>query len=157
MGGDKLADVRFVEGSTELLDKVESLWKKLNKHHQTIATLFQDSISQMTFEQRRAHWLERAKSGLLRIDIALLQDSEGAVGYCVTTIDNDLGEIESIFIDESFRKLGLGGVLMERALNWLDWNDIIKKRLNVAVGNEQVLPFYQKYGFYPRAIILEQR
>jgi len=152
-----LADVRFVEGSTELLDKVESLWKKLNKHHQTIATLFQDSISQMTFEQRRAHWLERAKSGLLRIDIALLQDSEGAVGYCVTTIDNDLGEIESIFIDESFRKLGLGGVLMERALNWLDWNDIIKKRLNVAVGNEQVLPFYQKYGFYPRAIILEQR
>ena len=152
-----MADVRFVEGSTELLDKVESLWKKLNKHHQTIATLFQDSISQMTFEQRRAHWLERAKSGLLRIDIALVQDSEGAVGYCVTTIDNDLGEIESIFIDESFRKLGLGGVLMERALNWLDWNDIIKKRLNVAVGNEQVLPFYQKYGFYPRAIILEQR
>ena len=152
-----MADVQFVEGSTELLDKVDSLWKKLNKHHQTIANPFQDSFSQMTFEMRRAHWLDRAKSGLLRIDIALLEDSEGAVGYCVTSIDNDFGEIESIFIDESYRKLGLGGVLMKRALNWLDRNDVIKKRLNVAVGNEQVLPFYQKYGFYPRAIILEQR
>ena len=80
-----MADVQFVEGSTELLDKVDSLWKKLNKHHQTIANPFQDSFSQMTFEIRRAHWLERAKSGLLRVDIALhVGESKGQNGKCAT-------------------------------------------------------------------------
>jgi len=151
-----VADVHFIEGSTELLDRVGPLWKMLNKHHQTISTLFQNSISQMTFDQRRAHWLKRAEFGLLRIDIAVLEGSEEPIGYCVTTIDNDLGEIESLFIDEAYRKIGLGGVLMERALNWLEQYSITRQRINVAVGNEQVLNFYRRFGFHPRAIILEQ-
>ncbi|MDR3599358.1 MAG: hypothetical protein P4L49_02565 [Desulfosporosinus sp.] len=45
---------------------------------------------------------------------------------------------------------------MKRALNWLEPNSITKKRLNVAVGNEQALNFYRRFGFHPRAIILEQ-
>ena len=151
-----MADVHFVEGSAELLDNVGILWRKLNRHHQTISTHFRDSIALMTFEQRRASWLKRTESGQLRIDIAVLREPEEPIGYCVTTIDNDMGEIESLFIEEAYRKIGLGSVFMERALNWLEQNSITKKRLNVAVGNEQVLNFYRKFGFQPRAIILEQ-
>lgn len=151
-----LADVHFVEGSADLLDKTGPLWERLNKHHQNISTHFRDSILQMTFDQRRAFWLERTESGLLRIDIAVLVESEEPIGYCVTTVDNDMGEIESLFVDEAYRKIGIGGVLMERALNWLEQTSITKKRLNVAVGNEQVLNFYRRFGFHPRAIILEQ-
>nr|WP_282433378.1 GNAT family N-acetyltransferase [Desulfosporosinus sp. FKA] len=86
-----------------------------------------------------------------------MREPEEPIGYCVTTIDNDIGEIESLFVDEAYRKMGLGTVLMERALNWLEQNSITKKRLNVAVGNEQVLNFYRRFGFHPRTIILEQR
>jgi len=152
-----LADVHFVEGSAELLDKVGILWRKLNRHHQTISTHFRDSMALMTFEQRRASWLKRTESGQLRIDIAVLRQQEDPIGYCITTIDNTLGEIESLFVDEAYRKMGLGTVLMERSLNWLDQNSITKKRLNVAMGNDEVLNFYRRFGFLPRAIILEQQ
>jgi ribosomal protein S18 acetylase RimI-like enzyme len=152
-----LADVHFVEGSAELLDKVGLLWKKLNIHHQTISAHFWDSMALMTFDQRKASWLSRTETGQLRIDIAVLRVPEEPIGYCVTAIDNDTGEIESLFVDEAYRKMGLGTVLMERALNWLEQNSITKKRLNVAVGNEQVLNFYRRFGFLPRAIILEQQ
>jgi len=60
-------------------------------------------------------------------------------------------------VDENFRKIGIGGSFIQRALECLEENAVNRKRVNVAVGNEQVLRFYQKYGFYPRAIILEQR
>ncbi|AFM41053.1 acetyltransferase [Desulfosporosinus acidiphilus SJ4] len=152
-----MADVHFVEGSAELLDKVGLLWKKLNIHHQTISTHFRDSMALMTFDQRKASWLSRTESGQLRVDIAVLREPQEPIGYCVTTIDNNMGEIESLFVDEAYRKMGSGTVLMERALNWLEQNSITKKRLNVAVGNEQVLNFYRRFGFQPRAIILEQR
>lgn len=152
-----MADVHFVEGSAELLDKVGILWRKLNRHHQTISTHFRDSMALMTFEQRRASWLKRTESGQLRIDIAVLRQQEDPIGYCITTIDNTLGEIESLFVDEAYRKMGLGTVLMERSLNWLDQNSITKKRLNVAMGNDEVLNFYRRFGFLPRAIILEQQ
>jgi len=152
-----LADVHFVEGSAELLDKVGLLWKKLNIHHQTISTHFRDSMALMTFDQRKASWLSRTETGQLRIDIAVLRVPEEPIGYCVTTIDNDMGEIESLFVDEAYRKMGIGTVLMEKSLNWLEQNSITRKKLNVAVGNEQVLNFYRRFGFHPRAIILEQR
>ncbi|WP_088226171.1 GNAT family N-acetyltransferase [Desulfosporosinus sp. FKB] len=152
-----MEDVHFVEGSAELLDKVGLLWKKLNIHHYTISTHFRDSMALMTFDQRKASWLSRTETGQLRIDIAVLREPEEPIGYCVTTIDNDIGEIESLFVDEAYRKMGLGTVLLERALNWLEQNSIPKKRLNVAVGNEQVLNFYRRFEFHPRAIILEQR
>jgi len=38
---------------------------------------------------------------------------------------------------------------MKRALDWLNSNHVLE-------GNENVLEFYKKYGFYKRRIILEQ-
>ena len=76
-----MADVHFVEGSAELLDKVGLLWKKLNIHHQTISTHFRDSMALMTFDQRKASWLSRTETGQLRIDIAVLREPEEPIGY----------------------------------------------------------------------------
>lgn len=45
---------------------------------------------------------------------------------------------------------------MTRALQWLDDNKVKTKIIGVAEGNENVLDFYKKYGFYKRRIILEK-
>ena len=43
------------------------------------------------------------------------------------------------------------------ALVWLEQHSVKTKRISVAVGNEQVLQFfYEKFGFLPKAIFLEQ-
>jgi hypothetical protein len=45
---------------------------------------------------------------------------------------------------------------MNRALAWLDGNGPTRKRVSVAAGKEAILPFYRKFGFYPRMTELEQ-
>ncbi|WP_407312214.1 GNAT family N-acetyltransferase [Desulfosporosinus sp. SB140] len=150
-------NVTFVEGSEELLDRVAPLWEKLNEHHVGISTFFKEHLGKRTFNQRNQQWIEKAKHGFLRIDLAVEKTSDKVIGYCVTVIHDDYGEIDSIYVEETFRKMGVGGSLIELALKWLDKKAVMKKRINVAVGNELVLRFYQRFGFYPRAIILEQK
>ena len=149
--------IRYIEGHEELIEDVGPLWKRLNQHHQGISTQFSREIGQVTFAQRKSHWLNNLKSGQVRIDLAQVEDSNEVVGYCVTISNSDLGEIESIYVDEAFRKMGIGDCLVTRALNWLDRQSVKTKRVNVAIGNEQVLTFYSRYGFLPRAITLEQK
>ncbi|MBN2735100.1 MAG: hypothetical protein JXQ82_09630 [Methanomicrobiaceae archaeon] len=47
--------------------------------------------------------------------------------------------------------------LILRALSWLDKNGSVENRVPVANGNEAAFSFYQKFGFYPRRTILEQK
>ncbi|MPN24807.1 hypothetical protein SDC9_172209 [bioreactor metagenome] len=45
---------------------------------------------------------------------------------------------------------------MTSALQWLADNKVKTKIIGVAEGNEKVLEFYERHGFYKRRIILEQ-
>lgn len=45
---------------------------------------------------------------------------------------------------------------MNRALEYLDKNQVETKIIGVSEGNENVLEFYKKYVFYKRRVILEQ-
>jgi ribosomal protein S18 acetylase RimI-like enzyme len=47
-------------------------------------------------------------------------------------------------------------MLMKRALEWLDGSNAKTKAIVVAEGNERVLDFYKRFGFYKRRIMLEQ-
>jgi len=44
---------------------------------------------------------------------------------------------------------------MNRAIEWLDNAEVKTKIIGVAEGNEDVLDFYKRYGFYKRRVILE--
>ncbi|MCE7697491.1 MAG: GNAT family N-acetyltransferase [Methanobacterium paludis] len=46
---------------------------------------------------------------------------------------------------------------MQRALSWMNENELKTRRILVANGNEESIAFYKKYGFYPRATVLEQK
>ena len=67
-----------------------------------------------------------------------------------------MGELDSIFIEESYRLQGIGMTLISRAIAWLDAYGAIRKRVSVANGNGEALEFYRKFGFYPRMTVLEQ-
>jgi ribosomal protein S18 acetylase RimI-like enzyme len=150
-----MEDVAFVTGGAELLATVGPLWEELREHHAKASKDFSHEIRAKTFRQRTEELLENAGAGLLRVDIAY--SAEGAVGYCVATLKEDLsGEIDSIFVKEDHRSQGIGSHLMLRALEWLDLLGCEKKTLSVVYGNEKALDFYREFGFYPRRIVLEQ-
>jgi ribosomal protein S18 acetylase RimI-like enzyme len=148
--------VDFITGGIELLDIVQPLWEKLNKHHKANSTYFQDKFNSLTFDMRKKKFINDINTEL-RIDLVKDSGNHRFVGYCISTVTIDLvGEIDSLYIEPGYRKLGIGDILMDRSLFWLDSKNVKTKVIGVAQGNEQAFDFYKKYGFYTRRTILEQ-
>ena len=76
--------------------------------------------------------------------------------YCISKILNGVGEISSIYVEDKFRHIGIGSKLMNVALDWLDSNCVNAITINVAVGNERVLSFYNKFNFFERHLVLKR-
>ncbi|KNF07515.1 acetyltransferase, GNAT family [Gottschalkia purinilytica] len=146
----------FTNGNIELLDLVQPLWEKLNKHHKINSNYFSDKFKNLNFEVRKNQFIND-KNLKLKVDLIKDKEKDLYIGYCISTINKDLiGEVDSLFIEKEYRKYGLGDKLMNRALEWLNINKVKTKIIGVAEGNESVLEFYKKYGFYKRRVILEQ-
>lgn len=147
-------NIEIISGSKELLEYVGPLWDKLNNHHKDNSIDFKEKYEKFSFKERSNGFLAYKKDN---ININLVKDKEIYVGYCVSTINNSsVGEISSLYIEPEYRKYGIGDELIKRAIKWLDDNKVSKKIIGVAVGNEDVLKFYERYGFRSRTIILEQ-
>ncbi|MEI6797102.1 MAG: GNAT family N-acetyltransferase [Methanomassiliicoccales archaeon] len=150
-----MEDIVFIAGGAELLSDVGPLWEQLRDFHAQISKDFSHEIRAKSFHERGEEILTSVGAGLLRVDI--VHAKEDAVGYCITSLREDLtGEVESIFVRETHRSLGLGSQLMSRALEWLDALGCTKKELWVLYGNERALEFYRTFAFFPRRIVLEQ-
>lgn len=152
-----MSAIEYITGGAELLDSIGPLWEKLNEHHERCSRYFSSRYAMLTFARRKAHLLAKARTGHLRVDLAKDAETGQYVGYCVSTATPDrVGEIDSIYVEEAYRHQGIGNSLMLRALDWLNDQGVQTKRGVIVVGNEQVLPFYSRYGFFPRRIELEE-
>ncbi len=146
--------IEIVETGAEGLDWIAPLWQQLNEHHQRHSQHFTDRYAHFTFEQRRQALQAKAT---LRVHLARQSGSEAWIGYCVSSLSAEReGEIESLYVDATYRGQGVGERLMQAALDGLDRAGAITKRLSVAAGNEEAFPFYARFGFYPKFTILEQ-
>ncbi len=84
----------------------------------------------MIFENRKEELLKKSENGILRLDLVVDSISERIVGYSVTPISYEKGEIDSIYVEEKFRSTGIGNKLMKRALKWLDVKGVRIGKLN---------------------------
>ena len=140
------------------LDSIRPLWEKLNEHHHARARYFRNHYETWSFDDRKAYFKKVANAGTLRIDLAYDKDKGKYIGYCVSSIScENNGEIESIFIEEAYRSRGIGAALLSAAISWMDSAGVVRKRVAVADGNEDSWGFYQRFGFYPRMMLLEQK
>jgi diamine N-acetyltransferase len=147
----------YAHGGVELLDEVADLWDKQRLHHVEVAAAFRRRMELITFDMRRVGLERKAQEGALRVDTVQLPDDLFLAGYCIATVDAaGLGEIESLYVEVSCRNQGLGGHLLQRSLDWLHHAGTQRITVGVAVGNERVLPFYQRFGLLPRTLILER-
>lgn len=142
--------------SREELEIIRPLWVKLNEMHYGDSVYFKDHFASFTFEKRIV------KFNACDQDSIMIQVAETAgrqtTGYCIVTVLGDnTGEIDSIFIDEGHRGNGIGDRLMRDSIAWLQSRGCEKIRVSVAHGHESVIPFYRKYGFFPRMTCLEMK
>lgn len=136
---------------------VEPLWVKLRAHHSQLPWHFRHAMPPFAFEPRRQEILAKAAPGKLCIELVSNAADGVDVGYCISTVsESGRGEVDSMFVEESFRGRGIGGELFRHALAWLESMGASSKVVTVAYGNEAALALYQRFGFHPRNIVLEQ-
>jgi diamine N-acetyltransferase len=149
--------VIYTEADAQGLELVRDLWQKLHEHHRQHNQHFPEYYDMMNWEKRKQELLDKAAKGKIYVDLAWDVDTGKIVGYCVSTIsESEVGEIDSIFIEEEYRRSGIGGNFMKKALQRMDSQSVMWKMLTVAGGNEEVFDFYRRYGFYPRFTMLAQ-
>lgn len=145
----------YIEGGMAMLPLIAPLWENLRIYHQIHSTDFREVYARQTFQKRARALMEQADRGM-RVELVKNLVTDQFVGYCVCTINHDdVGEIASLYIEDDYRHQGIGDSLMKSALEWLAKNQVQAKQIVVAAGNESVIEFYRRYGFYRRATTLE--
>lgn len=141
--------ITYSEGGIEHLDAIEPLVKKLSDYHKGRSIYFSKDFEKSNFNNRK-HQLNLKE--LVRVMIAY--DDFKPIGYLVSSVDQSLGTIESLFVDEDFRGRSIADHMMSATLVWIKSFKPEAITVSVAYGN-QVLSFYERYGFFPRSIILK--
>lgn len=150
-------NISLIENDISGIESIRPLWEKLNLVHLNKSMHFKSKYETFTFEQRTEILQKKAQTGIVKVDLLLDHDTGHYIGYCVSSIEDHAGEVESIYIEEQYRRYKLGDKLMKSALRWFKQNGITQIEINVVYGNEEALPFYQKYGFQIGSYILRRK
>ena len=142
----------IIELDRSRLPEIEDLWKELNSHHSQRSSNFKQYFDTLTFQDRLKQLMCKENLSLFAV-----ADTGLFVGYCIVTADRNRGEIDSIYVKASHRGQRIGHELMMRAMEWLRMHDCRETSIYVAEGNEQVLSFYEKYGFSKRFTVMAKR
>ena len=149
--------IEYLSGDGAVLDEVAGLWSRLKARHAAASEHFGPEIMATDFSQRKSGLLEKAGIAGVRVDRAIDGQTGYCIAYCISSVDrHSKGEIDSIYVEPEFRGRGIGRNLMRRALAWLDERGVESVVVSILMGNEAVLDFYAKFGFYPRSMMLAQ-
>ncbi|KOA19415.1 acetyltransferase (GNAT) family protein [Clostridium homopropionicum DSM 5847] len=149
-------NIFLVEKDFTEIGLIQPLWEQLNLVHLDKSVYFKSKYEKFTFKQRIESINKKAQTGIIKLDMLLDKDTENYIGYCLSSIEDNLGEIESIYIENNYRKLGLGGKLMKSSLKWFKDHQVINISIGVAYGNDEALPFYRSFGFNIANYILKK-
>jgi ribosomal protein S18 acetylase RimI-like enzyme len=140
-------EISYITGNETLIDYIEELWIELHQVHFEKSLDFKHRYKNFTFYERKQSLLSCASKGELFIAVAY--DGGRKIGYCVSSLADNTGEIDSIYVKPDYRKLHIGSTLMEKSLDWFNSFDVTTVTIKVAAGNEEAFGFYSKYGFKP--------
>jgi len=147
----------YEEIDVNCLETIRPMWTALNAFHTDLEPAFALRRSRRTFDLRLLEWRDVAVSGQLKIDLAIRTSDQTHVGYCVTTLSNNLdGEIDSLYVDSTVRGQGVGSELMRRSLAWLAERGARSKLIVAACGNDAAIRFYARFGFKPHTVHLRE-
>jgi len=140
-----------------MLDQVRAMWEELNRYHCGCSQHFKEHYLGMTWQKRKYTLLKKMVGGEMHVEIAIDELTGRGVGYAVSTLNAQMaGEVESIYVEGAYRRMGVGKTLMKDSLDWMDHRGAATKQVEVSVGNEVAWGFYGRFGFKPRKTLLLQ-
>ena len=108
----------------------------------------------MIFEERMREILAERRDDDLKITIA--KDLPGeTVGYGLSVIRDNIGEVCTLFVRKGYRSLGLGKNIMKRHMGWLREKGCHEIVVYVLPENKNTLSFYEGCGFRQNIIKMQ--
>jgi GNAT superfamily N-acetyltransferase len=131
---------------------IRNLWERLNEMHYEDSVYFEDRFASFAFEERARPWLAIDDSDL---KITVVKDGPRFLGYCVSVIEGERGEIDSLYLDEELRGRGIGKRLVESHKAWMKERGCGRIRVAVSFGHDSATGFYHAMGFFERLTCFE--
>ena len=145
--------IELFDISYDEVEVIKGLWEKNRQYHENSSEYFKESYRTMRFDQRIKAFNVFDKETM---KITVAKSNEKYIGYCISTIIDGKGEIESLHVDESNRGKGIGEKLVRKHLEWMNENDCSVIGVTVSQENESAIGFYRKLGFYPNTLYMQR-
>ncbi len=142
---NEIFDVSYNE-----IEVIKNLWEENRQYHESTSQYFRESYRYISFEER----IKVFENKTIKITVA--KSDDGCIGYCISTIIDGQGEIESLHVDENNRGKGIGKKLVIKHMEWFKENNCRVIGVTVSQENESTIGFYKKLGFFPNTLYMQQ-
>jgi GNAT superfamily N-acetyltransferase len=148
MCDDKIYEL--VDTGLDNIQLIEKLWLKNAEYHNTSSKYFSTDIQEGIFQKRLESWQH---SENLKFTIA--KEDETIIGYCISSAQKKIGVIESLYVDEKYRKQGIGKALVTIHIKWFESLKCKKYSVTTVYENPIAISFYKAVGLFPKKIVME--
>lgn len=125
---------------------IKELWERNRKYHEKISENFNFLYSDIIFEDRISRFKSFNEKNI-KITIAIDDRNSEVIGYSISTLEHNKGEIETIHVLENYRGKGIGKFLINSHISWLKANNCSSIVLSVDYSNANTIKFYKSIGF----------
>ena len=146
-------EYNFIEIKKENINLIKDLWEKNRIFHQNKTNNFSYQYSNLNFDERMNNIFDSKDINHYKITGIISQNN--IIGYCLSIIQKNSGELCTLFIDEKYRNRGLGHILIEKQLEWFKNNECNSISVNVLIENKDTIKFYESLGFKQNIINME--
>ena len=145
----KLTEYKDINKSE--IDLLKDLWYKNLEYHYENEKHFKNQYKNLSFEKRMESIFENAE----KIKITIVVENETPVGYCISKIGNNEGEVMSLHVLETKRGSGIGKKLTQLHLDWLKENNCSVIGLYAASENYKTIKFYEQFGLKVNMVYMQ--
>lgn len=146
--------ISIIKKDISAISEIKDLWTELNKLHIEKSVNFKSKYDSFKFEERFDPLLHDNSHSKFNFDVLFDNKEMKNIGYCLSSITEDSGEVQSLFVLNEYRRMGLGDKLFNSAMDFFEDNNIEKIFIKVVYNNEKALGFYKKHGFLVSAYTL---
>lgn len=143
------------------LDRVAAMWTAITEHHESLDPVFvmrRDADDALRDLLQHLHQDTDAT-------ILVYDDAGDLLGLCIVRIDHSppimhettRAEITDLGVRRDARRRGIGGVLVDAALEWIRLSGIDRVEVQVATGNREGQAFWRARNFSELMDVLQLR
>jgi len=131
---------------------IADLWNQNKEYHIEIEDYFRKQYESLNFEKRMEE-IFCDSNRIIKITVAKI--NEAVVGYCISGIKENVGEIISIHVCSKNRKNSIGSELIKKHIEWMENQECKHIGVYVSSINTKTIEFFTRNGFKNNLVYME--